>query len=196
MNGAPKHADVRVGVRRIAERARGGFGRCKGRGLSIHVRRGLRGIRLLFEYEINGFRKRFPGICRLGFDGNFLIRVDEGGATAGGTSRLNVTGLIADHPASGQIELHVVGGLNQHAGMRLAPGMIATIFLQLRFGMKRAVIEPLDEADFVRRFIHEGGDALMHRIDIGLGVRAPGHSALIGHDHETVSGIPQFLKSP
>ena len=73
--------------------------------------------------------------------------------------------------------------------------MLPAIGVDHRFGVERAVIEPVDQTASIGRQVDEARDLPMDPIDILLLVSPSGDASLVGHDHEPVSGIAEASKA-
>lgn len=124
-----------------------------------------------------------------------LGTTDEHGPATGRHARRDVSGLVADHPAAGEVETEIPGGLQEHARLGFAPRMLAPVLGPDGFGVVRAVVEAVDETAATGGVVDESRDLAMHAIHVLLRVATSGHAALVGHHDQSVARLPEAAKA-
>jgi len=172
------------------------------RGLGLKLAATVPGDDLDRFDQVGGHEMRRPGdgdlfIGLLGLPAVLLrvavlfgtLGIDEDRARARSQPRLDVARLIADGPASAQIQFQILSRLENHPRLRFAPFVLAPVFLQPCFRVVGAIIKTIDLDPAA--FAHELVDALVNSVNLFFGERAAGHPPLVGYHDDAVAQPPQ-----
>jgi len=104
---------------------------------------------------------------------------EDGTAKACGDGGIDVDGFVADQPGAAEVQVHFEGGIEQHAGVGLAEGMIAgerTKAVGVTGAGPDAVKRSLAQSKF-------GFDVVLDEVKVVPGVEASCDAGLIGNDY-------------
>ena len=117
-----------------------------------------------------------------------VLAEQDAAGNACGLRGLHVAFLVAEQNALRQIDGHLFGGSQNHAGLRLAAGTSDLVLAERFFRMVRAEVDAGQRGScFLKHPTHVD----VERLEIGLRVVAAADARLVGHDHERVA---RFVK--
>jgi hypothetical protein len=98
-----------------------------------------------------------------------------------GAARFYVAWGVANHPRSGEVEIEVAGGLEEHPRGRLPAVADASVTGHTAVWVVWAGVDGVESDPLADQ---ERAEALMHRLQSGGVEQAPGDPALVGDDDE------------